>query len=661
MAGTGSVTVTKVAAVGNIQSTHQYDVTVLFKIAFDYGGFNDIGASYVIKCDGQTFTGSAKFHINSGEGNWVWGNIASHTFRVTMPTSGKTKTINISASISTGGSPATISANGSKTLSAVTWQWPVNYNANGGSGAPSAQTKTYGKALTLSSTSPTRTGYTFLGWASKEDATAAEYSAGGSYSTDKSVTLYAVWAINTFLVAYNANGGSGAPSAQTKTYGTDLTLSTVIPTRTNYNFKGWATSDTAVTATYEAGGTYSIDEEITLYAVWELAYWVPKITNITISRCDAAGNYIAYGKYAKVTFDWECCQLLGANTVESITAKYAVHSSTSYISDTIAASGISGTATKVIGSNDISTEEQYDVIITVIDSQNGTSNYVIQLSMTEFTIDCLDGGKGVAIGKPAEIESLFDVAWDALLRKKLTAYGDALLKSALSVDGKSLLSGGAEIGDVLKIAEQIEAEDKIVLSAPNIKMEPTESLLYDIPVIENADCDTLIDSGKWFMGDGCTNRPNSKNGWLECKKYADDYCSQVYTTVSGEIHKRYLRAGTWGRWSSGLRNMTRLWTGTLSAGGSVTVTGLDLYDLFLARTSDGVTMMWGMRYYDDSGNRGIQVRFTGGYNDKTASYTFEANTEANGSTFKLIQASRHKLSSTVTGEVLTLKALWGVM
>ena len=129
----------------------------------------------------------------------------------------------------------------------------------------------------------------------------------------------------------------------------------------------------------------------------------------------------------------------------------------------------------------------------------------------------------------------------------------------------------------------------------------------------------------------------------------------------GEIHKRYLRAGTWGRWSSGLRNMTRLWTGTLSAGGSVTVTGLDLYDLFLARTSDGVTMMWGMRYYDDSGNRGIQVRFTGGYNDKTASYTFEANTEANGSTFKLIQASRHKLSSTVTGEVLTLKALWGVM
>ena len=46
--------------------------------------------------------------------------------------------------------------------------WPVTYNANGGSGAPSAQTKYYNTALTLSSVKPTKSGYTFKGWATSQ-------------------------------------------------------------------------------------------------------------------------------------------------------------------------------------------------------------------------------------------------------------------------------------------------------------------------------------------------------------------------------------------------------------------------------------------------------------------------------------------------------------
>ena len=42
--------------------------------------------------------------------------------------------------------------------------YTVSFNANGGLGAPSAQTKTHGMALTLSSTKPTRSGYSFTGW-----------------------------------------------------------------------------------------------------------------------------------------------------------------------------------------------------------------------------------------------------------------------------------------------------------------------------------------------------------------------------------------------------------------------------------------------------------------------------------------------------------------
>ena len=77
-----------------------------------------------------------------------------------------------------------------------------------------------------------------------------------------------IWKINTYTISYNANGGSGAPASQTKTYGTNLTLSSVKPTRTNYNFLGWATSSSATTAQYAAGGTYTSNAAATLYAVW---------------------------------------------------------------------------------------------------------------------------------------------------------------------------------------------------------------------------------------------------------------------------------------------------------------------------------------------------------------------------------------------------------
>lgn len=70
---------------------------------------------------------------------------------------------------------------------------PIYYNANGGSGAPATQTKTVGTALTLSSTTPTRSGFIFKGWSELPRATSATYSAGGSYTTDASTTMFAVW------------------------------------------------------------------------------------------------------------------------------------------------------------------------------------------------------------------------------------------------------------------------------------------------------------------------------------------------------------------------------------------------------------------------------------------------------------------------------------
>lgn len=169
-------------------------------------------------------------------------------------------------------------------------KYTVSYNANGGSGAPDSQTKYYGKTLTLSSTKPKRTGYTFKGWATSSGGSVS-YNSGASYTANASITLYAVWQAVTYTVKYNTNGGTGAPSNQTKTHGVTLTLSSTKPTRasevedgvtTTYTFKGWATSASSSTVAYASGAKYTTNASVTLYAVWT--------TKTTVTEYDVTYN-----------------------------------------------------------------------------------------------------------------------------------------------------------------------------------------------------------------------------------------------------------------------------------------------------------------------------------------------------------------------------------
>lgn len=294
------------------------------------------------------------------------------------------------------------------TLSVSVPEWPtysVSYNANGGSGAPSKQTKVKNATLKLSTTKPTRTGYSFKNWNTNSGSTGTTYSPGGSYTANAAATLYAQWKANTYTVSYNANGGSGEPSSQTKTYGVDLTLSTTKPTRTNYTFKGWGTSASATTVAYAAGATYSANSSITLYAVWELAYWKPKITKVSVARCTSDGTVDNQGTYALVKFNWELCQLLGANNVSSITI------ACNNITTTVSASGISGSVSQVIGADALSIDDSYNVVVTVADSMNGSTSLTNSLPTSSFAIDVLAGGKGIAFGKVAEETKTIETPW----------------------------------------------------------------------------------------------------------------------------------------------------------------------------------------------------------------------------------------------------------
>lgn len=107
-------------------------------------------------------------------------------------------------------------------VSVPAWtSYTVTYNANGGSGAPTSQTKWKDQDLTLSTTEPTRTGYTFLGWSTSKTATTATYSAGGKYTTNSAATLYAVWQENKLTINYYSNYATSAFDDAENTVGAD--------------------------------------------------------------------------------------------------------------------------------------------------------------------------------------------------------------------------------------------------------------------------------------------------------------------------------------------------------------------------------------------------------------------------------------------------------
>lgn len=139
----------------------------------------------------------------------------------------------------------------------------VSYNANGGSGAPGSQTKIYGTNLTLSSTVPTRSGYSFAGWNTNSSGTGTNYAAGATYSSESNVTLYAKWAQNisscnapTSLAVSQSStntikcscvvGSNGTGNSST---GVDfyVTFDGTTPTTTNYHYTTYVTGSASTT------------------------------------------------------------------------------------------------------------------------------------------------------------------------------------------------------------------------------------------------------------------------------------------------------------------------------------------------------------------------------------------------------------------------------
>ena len=176
-------------------------------------------------------------------------------------------TASTTGTLSTGKKCIFVFNSANKTI-AITRLYTITYNGNGHTGGtvPAAIDKKHGTSITLSSSTPTRTGYTFAGWNTKADGSGTNYAKDANYSVDADVTLYAKWTPVNYTITYNTNGGSGTMTPTSYTIET-ATFNLPTPTKTGYTFAGWYTkndfSDAKVTH-IEKGTTGNK----TFYAQW---------------------------------------------------------------------------------------------------------------------------------------------------------------------------------------------------------------------------------------------------------------------------------------------------------------------------------------------------------------------------------------------------------
>ncbi len=160
--------------------------------------------------------------------------------------------------------------------------YTVTFDANEGTGG-NAYTYYYGDILGTLPT-PSRTGYTFLGWFTAK-------SGGSQTSTSTTVTAdatyYAQWRINSYTVTFDAQGGAGGGTIA-RNHGAALG-ELPVPTRDGFSFDGWFTA--------ADGGTKLSSATVITGPVTFYAHWTEQSLYHTPVWYDDDGEEIDWTKY----------------------------------------------------------------------------------------------------------------------------------------------------------------------------------------------------------------------------------------------------------------------------------------------------------------------------------------------------------------------------
>ena len=158
--------------------------------------------------------------------------------------------------------------------------YSINFDANGGVGAPTVAQAHDGETIVLSKTVPSRENFTFVGWATELGVTVAEYLPNDEFTMGSGVvTLYAVWKRNPSL-SYDLTGGTSEGTIPTlyPVSGEKVVVTAVIPVLKGHIFVGWSAEREESATVYRAGEEFTMpDADAVLYAVWEKAEYVVTI------------------------------------------------------------------------------------------------------------------------------------------------------------------------------------------------------------------------------------------------------------------------------------------------------------------------------------------------------------------------------------------------
>ena len=157
--------------------------------------------------------------------------------------------------------------------------YPVTFDGNGATSGtkPADQTKTHGVDLTLATNTGSleKTGYDFTGWNTNNDGSGTHYDAGGTYTDNAALNLYAEWTLKTYTVTYDGNGNTGGsvPLDASSPYAQSATVTVLGNTgslvRTGFIFNGWNTAADGSGTPYSAADTFAMPPlDVTLYAQW---------------------------------------------------------------------------------------------------------------------------------------------------------------------------------------------------------------------------------------------------------------------------------------------------------------------------------------------------------------------------------------------------------
>ena len=214
----------------------------------------------------------------------------------------------------------------------------------------------------------------------------------------------------THTVAYDANGGTGAPSSQTKTEGVTLTLSYGRPSRTGYTFKYWNAS---IGGIYYPGGSYTHDQDggtVTMKAKWADETsptgtitavpnsWSAENGTVTITASDLGSglNTMTLQRYSFVTGTWLTIQTWYLNGTNATATRTYTETNEGVFYYKVTITDIAGNSMNA-SSNAIYLDHSNPVLYGLNDVNTDWTNVapVINISTTDYLYGTTYNGSGV--------------------------------------------------------------------------------------------------------------------------------------------------------------------------------------------------------------------------------------------------------------------------